>query len=175
MKRFLGERQGATAIEFAIGAPVFFAVVFAILETFVAYMAGQVLLNANDAIARQIRLGQITFNTGRSTDVENEAAFRKKYCAELTILVTCSLEEIEIPSKLEIDVVSVPLSGLLTAKESKFERRYAPGGKSSTNLIRAKYHWPVIVDYLRLLPPNSSLGASHELVATAVVQNEDYK
>lgn len=175
LKRFLGERQGATAIEFAMGAPVFFAIVFAILETFVAYMAGQVLLNANDAIARKIRLGEITFNTGRPTDVKNLSEFRQKYCAELTVLVTCSLEEIGVPSKLTVDVSAVPVGGLLTALETAPADRFSPGGKSSTNLIRAQYRWPVIVDYLRLLPSDSSLGGHHDLVATAVIQTEDYK
>ena len=125
--------------------------------------------------ARRIRLGEITFNTGRASDVRNLGEFRQQYCAELTVLVTCSLEEIDVPSKLTVDVSSVPLSGLLTALETPPTDRFAPGGKSTINLIRAQYRWPVIVDYLRLLPSGGSLGTHHDLVATAVIQTEDYK
>ena len=76
-----------------------------------------------------------------------------------------ALEEIDVPSKLTVDVSSVPLSGLLTALETPPTDRFAPGGKSTINLIRAQYRWPVIVDYLRLLPSGGSLGNLTALLA----------
>lgn len=178
LRRLLAERKGATAIEFAILAPMFFAIAFATIETFVSYMAEQVLLNANDEIARQIRLGNITFNTGRNTDHDRKK-FREKFCAELTVLVTCSLLEPGAPKKMFIDVykadtfADLPKDNVVPA--TLIEGRYTPGGKGTLNVIRVYYRWPVLMDYLRLLPPNySSLGSDRILMATAVIQNEEF-
>ena len=43
MRRFRRDRRGSAAVEFALVAPVFFALLFAILETGIMFLAGQVL------------------------------------------------------------------------------------------------------------------------------------
>ncbi len=177
-RRFLGDRRGATALEFAILAPIFLGVVFAIIETCVAYVAEQVLLNANDAMARKIRMGEVTFNTGRPTDTTKEQ-FRALFCDELVVLLSCSPEEVMIPSRLHIDVRSVTsFNGQANTIPDPLPNTFSPGGKETINIVRSYYTWPVIVDYLRLVTfhsPQSSSVNQQLLVATAVFKNEDYK
>ena len=43
MRRFRRNRRGSAAVEFALVAPVFFALLFAIIETAMVFFAGQVL------------------------------------------------------------------------------------------------------------------------------------
>lgn len=177
LKRFIGERSGASALEFAILAPVFFGLVIAIVETFTAYLAEQVLLDANDAVARSIRMGHITFNMDRPTDVDREE-FRKIYCENLTVLLSCSPEEADIPSRLYIDVRSTTTFDVPNTTPSPLPNHFAPGGKATKNIVRAYYRWPVLVDYLRVLTfwrGSTSSVDEQLLVATTVFKNEDYQ
>ena len=176
--RFFARRDGATAIEFTLLCLPFFMIVFASIETFVAFSAEQLLANANDVMARKIRTGEI-----RSSMKEVE--YRKAFCEEIAILMPCSAEEIATPDKLWLDVRSfpkfadipkaVPFAGT-DLDTSSF--KFAPGGKSSINIVRAYYRWDIVTDVVR--PYISNIRASdgskqnYLMVATAVVQNEDY-
>ncbi len=55
---FHDDRRGATAVEFAIVAPVFFFLIFLIAETAMIFIAEQVLDNAVFESARLVRTGQ---------------------------------------------------------------------------------------------------------------------
>ena len=57
--RFRRDRKGSVAIEFAVLALPFSLLVFAILESGISYAGGQVLANATDDVARQIRVGNL--------------------------------------------------------------------------------------------------------------------
>jgi len=57
--RFMRERQASTAIEFTALAIPFALLVFAILESCISFAAQEVLTNATDDIARQLRTGQL--------------------------------------------------------------------------------------------------------------------
>lgn len=159
-------------------APVFFGIVFAIIETFVAYAAEQVLLNANDSMARMVRMGEITFDMGRPTDVD-EIEFRALFCAELVALLSCSDEDSEVAPRLYIDVRQLANFGetadVLACPD---DDNFTPGGKQTTNIVRSCYRWPIIVDYLRLVSmlhgSSSNTIDGQNLVATAVFRNEDY-
>ena len=43
LRRFRRNRRGSAAVEFALVAPLFFALLFAIIETAIVFFAGQVL------------------------------------------------------------------------------------------------------------------------------------
>ena len=70
-RRFLTRRDGATAIEFALLALPFFLIVFASLETFLAFSAEQLFANANETMARRMERSVIrarsAFATGSRT------------------------------------------------------------------------------------------------------------
>ena len=178
-ERFLARRDGAAAIEFALLALPFFVMVFASIETFVAFTGEQLLANATDTMARKIRTGEI-----RSTMSKED--FRKAFCEEIKILMPCSATEAAKPDKLFIDVRSfatyadipkaVPITdGDLDTASFKFE----PGGKKTINIVRAYYRWDVVTDLVRpMLSSVRSADGSRQnylMVATAVIQNEDYQ
>lgn len=184
-RNLLVRRDGATAIEFAALCIPFFMIVFASVETFVAFSAEQVLVAANDTMARKLRTGEITFNLGRPKTDMTEEQFRKAFCDEIAILITCSAGEIKKPEKLLIDVRSfakysdipkaIPVSNAVLDK-SGF--KFAPGGKKSINIVRAYYRWEILTDIVRPYISNvlSADGSrrNYLMVATTVVQNEDY-
>lgn len=178
LRRLMGRRDGATTIEFAILTIPFFVMICASLETFVAFTGEQLLANATETVARKIRTGEI--KPGYS-----EKDFRKLFCEEIKLLMPCSAAEIDTPDKLYLDVRSftkytdIPTSVPLV--DSKFDKtaiKFAPGGKKSINIVRAYYRWQVVTDLVRPLLTNvqSADGSKRDylMVATAVVQNEDY-
>ncbi len=184
LRRLFAARDGATAIEFTLLSLPFFAIVFASLETFVAFSAEQVLANATEVMARKIRTGEITYKLGKSTD-KSTAEFRKLFCDEIAIMMPCSANELETPNKLYIDVrtfpkftdipKSLPLIGT-DLDTSSFQ--FAPGGKKSINIVRAYYRWDIMTDLVRPYISNiKSADGSRQnylMIANVVIQNEDY-
>ncbi|WP_313195507.1 TadE/TadG family type IV pilus assembly protein [Shinella zoogloeoides] len=183
-RRFLRRRDGATAIEFAILAIPFFVIVFASIETFVAFMGDQLLANATDTMARKIRTGEIRAASAAS-NATTELQFRTAFCEEIKILMPCSKTEAAKPDKLFLDVrhfdkysdipSTVPLvDGDLSTKDFKFD----PGGKKTINIVRAYYRWDVITDLVRPILSNIRAAdgsrQNYLMVATVIMQNEDY-
>src|SRR5258708_3168170 len=58
LRRFRRNRGGSAAVEFALVAPVFFALLFAIIETALVFFASQVLETVTQNSARMILTGQ---------------------------------------------------------------------------------------------------------------------
>src|SRR5882757_7574215 len=92
LRRFGRNRDGVAAIEFAIIAPMFFALLFAILETALMFFAGQVLETITQDSARTILTGQA--QQGNFT----QANFRNLVCAQIPALFTCTDMAIDVTS-----------------------------------------------------------------------------
>ncbi|MCY1665134.1 TadE/TadG family type IV pilus assembly protein [Rhizobium sp. SL86] len=188
-RRIWPSRDGAAAIEFAILAIPYFMIVFAIIETFVAFTAEQLVSNAVETLSRQLRTGQITTGLGRSTD-KTQTEFRKLFCDEIAILIQCSAEEIATPDKLYLDVrtfstfanipTTIPRKSSDTyADIDTTSFGYSPGGAKSINMVRAYYRWQIITDLVRpyitnIRPTDGSVPNYFLIVATSAFQNEDY-
>jgi Flp pilus assembly protein TadG len=79
---FSGDKRGSVAIEFAMLIIPFSMLTFAILESCVSFAASQLLANATDNIARQLRTGQL-----KTADI-TEDIIRDKLCAQIQIIVS---------------------------------------------------------------------------------------
>lgn len=185
LARLFGSRDGVAAIEFAILAIPFFLIVFAIIETFVAYAGEQLLESAVDSMAREIRTGQITYNRGAATDMD-ASAFRTAFCDEISIMLSCSSGS---DQKLFLDVRSftnfanmptgIPRQGGGTfgaLDTSSFG--YDPGGPGTYNMVRAYYRWQIVADLVRPYITNERPGggatSDYLMVATTAFANENY-
>src|ERR1700730_5027278 len=73
-RRFGRNRKGSAAVEFALVAPAFIALLFAILETGIMFFAGQYLQTITQDGARIIMTGQAQ-NAG-----DTQTAFHKYIC-----------------------------------------------------------------------------------------------
>src|SRR3954467_9863935 len=62
--RFRGNRRGSAVVEFALVAPMFFALLFAIIETAIMFFASQVLETVTQNSARVILTGQAQGQNG---------------------------------------------------------------------------------------------------------------
>ncbi|MGG7578043.1 TadE/TadG family type IV pilus assembly protein [Rhizobium sp. Nf11,1] len=182
-------RDGAAAIEFALLAIPYFLVIFAILETFIAFAAEELVSNAVDTMSRRMRTGQITYNLGRTTDM-SRTQFRQAFCNEISILISCSTSEAATPSKLYVDVQTFATFSAIPTTIPKVSSdryadintaafKYAPGGAGTINMLRAYYRWEIITDLVRpyittIRPSDGSMPTQYLIIATSAFQNEQY-
>ncbi len=167
LRRFRRNRRGATVVEFALVAPVFFALLFAILETAILFFAGQVLETITQESARMIMTGQ-----AQSAGYQ-QADFQAYVCKQIPALFTCN--------NIYIDVQSYPAFSNIT-NSSQIDNagnfisnnlQYNPGGPGQIVKVTLFYQWPLIVTGLGYNISNLS-GSKRLLTATAAFQNEPY-
>jgi Flp pilus assembly protein TadG len=181
LRRLAGSRDGAAAIEFALLAIPYFVIIFAILETFIAFTGEQLVANAVDTMSRKIRTGAIIATK------TNKTAFRTAFCDEISILIKCSAAEIGTPDKLWLDVRTFPTFGQVPRTVPKNASgdldtasidNYSPGLQKSVNMVRAYYRWDVVTDlmrpYITNVRPNGGRPNYFLIVETSTFRNEDY-
>src|ERR1700759_1242 len=84
LRRFRRNRRGSAAVEFALVAPIFFALLFAIIETALVFFASQVLETVTQDSARMIMTGQAQ-NAGFS-----QSQFKTYVCGKISVLFDCA-------------------------------------------------------------------------------------
>lgn len=171
MRRMLRDRSGAAAVEFAMVAAPFLALVFAIMETAIIFFAGQALETAASDSARLIMTGQA------QTQGFDQTKFKQAVCARIYALFNCN-------GSLYIDVksysswssvnTSLPVDSSGNIQSSSFG--YQPGGPSDIVVMRLMYQWPVYVSLLGLNGDLSNASGSQRLLmATVAFRNEPYQ
>jgi Flp pilus assembly protein TadG len=168
LRRFLRRNDGAAAIEFAMVAAPFLALVFAILQTAVVFFAGQALETAAADSARLIMTGQAQ-QQGFS-----QAQFKEQVCSRVYGLFDCA-------SGIQVDVRTYSsFSAINNAKpidangNLNLTASYQPGGPGDIVVVRLLYQWPVYVSLLGLNLADMA-GNSRLIIATAAFRNEPYQ
>jgi len=168
--RFLRDRRGATAIEFVILAIPFSLLVFAILESCVAFAAQQVLANTADKVARELRTGQYTPATVSPTDIRN------MICTPIQIMVptgcpnlVIDLEQYQTFADAAQVRIKFQADGNLDTSGFKID----PGGTGTKNMLRVFYEWPIMTPFMKGLLANLPDGKTL-LFSSVTWQNEPY-
>jgi Flp pilus assembly protein TadG len=152
VRRFAREERGATAAEFGLLALPFFALIYAILETSIVFLAGQILDSAVQDASRRLRTGEAQTNTW------NADRFREEVCKGLYGMFDCSAGSNRL--RIRVSVVGsfgtatvLPAVGPDCATSGKPEdcewtivEDYSPGTGSEIVLVQAHYKWPTLVN-----------------------------
>ncbi|WP_378945031.1 TadE/TadG family type IV pilus assembly protein [Mesorhizobium sp. ANAO-SY3R2] len=170
LARFRHDRSGSTAIEFVMLAIPFSLLVFAILESCIAFAGQQLLANAADDIAREIRTGQL-----KAADV-TEIKVRKKICDKLELLVAKDCPGLIVdlrsfPTFAEAAKLRIKLTTDKEIDTTGFA--VAPGQSMSKNMLRVFYPWPVMTDFMRASMSNLKDNRTLQF-ATVTWQNEPF-
>jgi Flp pilus assembly protein TadG len=168
-RRFRRNRKGSTVVEFALIAPLFFAVLFAIIETGILFFAGQVLEQGTAESARLMLTHQAQ-DSGMT-----ETAFKTDLCNRIKVMFNCNgnLTSITVDVKVfapgtAITITDPIVSGSLTGP---FSYSLPPSGSPNTVVVRAFYQWPLYVTQLGYNISNLS-GSKRLLAATAAFHVE---
>lgn len=166
-RRFAGNREGTAALQFALVAPLFFALLFAIMETALVFFAGQALETGVHDTARLIMTGQA--QTAKMT----QADFKQKICDRITTMFTCSNLYVDVQKQTAFaDFASTNKS----ACETLGAGGYSATGAGEVVMVRALYQWPLFVTGLGYYIGGADGGGvrcgKRLLVSTAVFRNE---
>jgi Flp pilus assembly protein TadG len=168
---FVRRQDGAAAVEFALVAAPFLALIFAILETALVFFASQTLEAAASDSARQIMTGQVQAAGYNQDDFK-----RQVVCSFLQSGV--SLFDCE--HGVTVDVKSyASFAAINTAppvvngKLDTANMTYTPGAAGDIVVVRLYYQWPIYVSLLGNDLANLN-GGNRLLVATAVFRNEPF-
>ncbi len=170
LRAFKKRNDGATAIEFAMVALPFFALLFGIFEVALVYFGTYTLENAVEQVAREIRTGQA------QTAGMTRSQFITKVCAKVAALANCE-------SKLQVDAQAWPTFGAMNPGSALGQNGdLDPSKVTSWNLgqggdvvlVRAYYPWDLIGRIPGVGLSNQSDG-SRLLSAMATFRNEPFE
>ncbi|QHO73828.1 pilus assembly protein TadG [Bradyrhizobium sp. CCBAU 051011] len=166
LRRFRHNRRGTAAVEFALVAPIFFGVLFAIIELALVFFASQILETVTQDTSRLILTGQAQNSSF------TQAQFKNAVCAKLTIMFDC-VNGISIDVQSYKAFSSVNVSDPIVAGNFVPPNNYLPGGPGDIVVVRLFYKWPLFVTGLGFNVANIGLN-QRLLTATAAFQNEPY-
>lgn len=174
LRRLIARQDGTAAIEFALVAAPFLALVFAIMETALAFFAGQALQTAVTQSARLIMTGQA--QNGNF----NAAQFQQQVCSYITGLFNCpSGVMVNVQTFSSFSAADVAMPAMLNPFNSngtvnQSSLGYNPGGPGDIVVVQLLYQWPVYVNLLGFNLSNMA-GSNRLLIATAAFRNEPYQ
>jgi len=167
LRRFRRNRRGSAAVEFALVAPIFFAVLFAIIELALVFFASQMLETVTQDTSRLILTGQA------QTASYTQASFKDAVCAKLTVMFDCvNGVSIDVQSYKAFSAVNIA-DPIDAGKNFVPPNNYLPGGPTDIVVVRMFYKWPLFVTGLGFNLANIS-GNKRLLTSTAAFQNEPY-
>ena len=163
--RFRADRKASAAVEFAIVGPLFFCLLFAILNVALIFFADQILDTATQTSSRLILTGQAQNGSYTATQ------FKTDFC-NLTWLINCQNVVLDVESFSSFATVNLtnPVSGCTLSTSGL---GYNPGVSGSVVVVRAFYEWPIIGPNLGFNPSNPGC-TQYTLQSTAAFRNEPY-
>lgn len=178
-RAFARDDDAAVAVEFAVLALPFFTIIFAILETAIVFLAGQIFETAVQDSSRLIRTGQ-----AQMADYD-AAQYRAAICDGLYGMFDCAPGSERLKVKVSVvanfaaATVGDPIAAGCTpggaAEDCNWtvSETYQPGVGSSVVLVEAYYKWPTIVN-LPWFNLATQAGNNRLLSAVRVFRNEPF-
>lgn len=167
LRRFRRNRRGSAAVEFALVAPAFFALLFAIIETALIFFASQVLETVTQDSARLIMTGQA------QSAALTQAQFKANVCGRISVLFDCANGiYVDVQSYSAFSSVSIA-DPIDAGKNFVPTMNYNPGSAGDIVVVRLFYQWPLFVTGLGYDVSNLT-GSKRLLSATAAFRNEPF-
>lgn len=168
-KNFISEKRGAAAVEFALVAAPFLALLVALLQTALVFFAGRVLDATTEEASRYILTGQAQSANMTQSD------FATWVCGKTFALFTCGNFMINVQNYASFAAASTGTPTLTFDSNGNVTNTwtYAPGNPGDIVVVQVMYQWPVYLGPLGFNLANMSNG-NRLLVSTAVFKNEPY-
>jgi len=168
-RNFARNARGSAAIEFALIAPAFFLILFAMIETGIAYFANSAVEKAAIDAARLVRTGQVQ-SEGMTKD-----AFRTFVCDRIQPFLACDshlLIEVRASSQFAGSQFINPINSQGEFKQGELDI-FQPGGPGEVVLVRIFYTWDLFTPLFSEYFANMATG-QRLLSATIAFRNEPF-
>ena len=165
LRRLIRREDGTAAIEFALLAPAFLALMFAILETGLVFFAGQTLETVAADSARLIMTGQ--------SQSDSQTTFNDKVCAKVVAMFSCPsiMLDVKTYTNFSSTNTSLPIDSNGNVQSAGFG--FQQGGPGDIVVMRLMYPWPVWMSLLGFSLSNMT-GGKRLLMATVAFRNEPF-
>jgi Flp pilus assembly protein TadG len=171
-KRFLKANSGATAVEFAMVAPVFFMALGSVVEMGLMLFTEYVLQSSVQEAARQIRTGQAQ-SAGLSS-----AQFKTEICDLAKVVMKCEANvHVYVRSAATFTALKAATPSYLTVGTAYGgatpSTSYSCGGPSQAVAIIATYDWDIVLPFMDAFG-NIDGGNKRRIAGFAMFQNEPF-
>jgi Flp pilus assembly protein TadG len=164
LSRFCLARNGTTAVEFALIAPPFLALIIAIFQMTAFLFAQQALQTAAVAAGRLILTGQVQ-NAGLT-----QSQFKTNdVCPLLAAMFTCSNVYVNVQSYNDFAAASTGAPTLTYNGNGTVSNTWAYnlGSPGQVMVLQLVYQWPIISGPLGSVLPNLGNGTTEMMGITA--------
>lgn len=164
---FARDSRGATAVEFALVAAPFLALIIALIQTFLVFFAQQMLESVVSQSARLVMTGQV--QSAKMT----QAVFKQKVCDQIVILFNCSglMVDMQVATSWTSANTAMPTLTYDGSGTVSNVWQYNPGEAGDIVVLRVMYEWPVVLGPLGFNLSNLSNG-NRLIMSSAAFQNE---
>ena len=168
-KRYARCNNGAAAVEFAIIAAPFLALLIAIIQTALVFFASRVLDETTEQASRYILTGQA------QTSGMTQAQFANYVCQKTSSLFTCNNFMINVQNYSSFASANTSTPTLTFDSSGAVTNQWAwsPGNAGDIVIVQVMYQWPVILGPLGYNLANLSNG-NRLLVSTVALKTEPY-
>jgi Flp pilus assembly protein TadG len=163
-------REDATStLEFAIVAAPFIALLVALVETMVVFMAGRMLDVVVNEASRKILTGSA------QTSSMTQTGFATLVCQNVRVWFNCNNLMIDVETYSSFCTANTSMPSLTFNAQGQVTNtwRYIPGNAGDIVVVRVMYQWPIVLGPLGFNLSNLANG-KRLLMATAVFKNEPY-
>jgi Flp pilus assembly protein TadG len=170
---FVRNSEGATAVEFALIGLPFFAILAALIQTFLVFFAQSILENAVRTSARQILTGQVQTQDASLTPAAAQTAFHQTVCNNANVLFTCAnlMVDVQVANNWSSANTGMPTLTYDANGNVNNTWQFNPGNAGDIVVVRVMYLWPVFFGSIAFNMANQANG-TREIMATAAFQNE---
>jgi Flp pilus assembly protein TadG len=180
---FVRNDKGATAVEFALVAAPFLALLVALLQTAMVFFAARMLDEITEEASRYLLTGQA------QTASMNASQFRTHVCTGdpvltqlVSALFTCSKLLINAQSYSSFAAANTndPIAGFNVSNQpvdsngNVMTMSWAPGNPGDIVVLQIMYQWPVVGGPLGFSLASPNNNGNRLLMSTAVFKNEPY-
>ena len=168
-KRYAGCTRAASAVEFAIIAAPFVALLVAIVQTALVFFAGRLLDETAEQASRYIFTGQAQ-SAGMT-----QTQFANYLCQKSSTLFTCSNFMINVQNYGSFAAANTSTPTLTFDSSGAVTNQWAwsPGSPGDIVIVQVMYQWPVMMGPLGFNLANLANG-NRLLVSTVAFKTEPF-
>lgn len=167
LRRFVRNRSGATAIEFAFIGPLFFGLLFGILETGLLYLKSTAIEAGVEEAKRVVMTGQVV---AAGSPAQQLSRFQTAFCEQAGWIIPCGEVKFDVRAFTNFATAAMPnpvAGGVFNPGGMQFN----PGTPNQIVVIRAYYETTSITAMIRNDVANLTNG-NVLLAGSAAFKNE---
>jgi Flp pilus assembly protein TadG len=164
IRRFCVARRGATAVEFALIAPAFIALLLAVIQTTLFLFAQQVLQNAAVTSGRLFMTG-----SAQNGGITQAQFLNNDVCPLVQAIFNCNNVMVNVQTAASFSAANTGAPTLTYNANGSVSNvwSYAPGTQGEIMVVQLIYQWPIVGMPIGNVLPGLGNGTTEMMGVTA--------